>query len=173
MFMLSPFKCPTPSQGLAFIPHKNSLNVRDVEFARGYRLTTNTIEPTSFTVPRVKSTYFQDDLFPPTRVLWTPATSGSSWLSGDEQQPAWVSLKPADMPSLSNGVGGCNPAASKTAMISTQKPNIITSVMSKDKAKEVGGDLKDSVSKMLGGTSDLLEQDIMEGVDEKDWDEEN
>ena len=77
----------SPCQGLAFIQHKNALNVRDVEFARwtiqmewnhllgrpielstwdifrGYRLTTNYIEPISFTVPRVKSTFFQVQLF--------------------------------------------------------------------------------------------------------------
>ena len=31
---------------------------------RGYRLTTNYIEPISFTVPRVKSTFFQVQFFP-------------------------------------------------------------------------------------------------------------
>ena len=92
-------------QGLAFIGHKNCLNVREVEFARGYRLTTTGITPISFTVPRVKSTYFQDDIFPPTRVLWSPTCSGEEWIGGEELQPSWVSLKPADMPSLSGRVG--------------------------------------------------------------------
>jgi len=170
MFLLSPFKCSTPSQGLAFIPHKNALNVRDVEFARGYRLTVNAIMPISFTVPRVKSTYFQDDIFPPTRVLWTPATSGSAWLEGKDSNPAWISLKPADMPSLSNGLSSGTPTQHKI-MSQTQKPNIKTN-LTKDEAKEVGKDLTKAVSKMLE-TSDTLEQDTMEGVDDKDWDDEN
>jgi hypothetical protein len=37
MFPLSPFKCASPTQGLAFLHHKNVLNVRKVEFARAYR----------------------------------------------------------------------------------------------------------------------------------------
>ena len=170
MFILSPFKCSTPSQGLAFIPHKNAMNVRDVEFARGYRLTVNAIVPISFTVPRVKSTFFQDDIFPPTRVLWTPASSGSAWLEGKDANPAWISLKPADMPSLSNSSGT---TTTNKIMSQAQKPNIKTNItLTKDEAKEVGKDLTESVSKMLE-TSDTLEQDTMEGVDDKDWDDEN
>lgn len=170
MFLLSPFKCSTPSQGLAFIPHKNAMNVRDVEFARGYRLTVNAIIPISFTVPRVKSTFFQDDIFPPTRVLWTPASSGSAWLEGKDSNPAWISLKPADMPSLSNSSGT---TTTNKIMSQAQKPNIKTNItLTKDEAKEVGKDLTESVSKMLE-TSDTLEQDTMEGVDDKDWDDEN
>ena len=88
---------------------------------RGYRLTTNHIEPISFTVPRVKSTFFQDDLFPPTRVnidfiqsgfiiycvqvLWRAACSGGGWLEGELGAAEWVSLRPLDMPALSNGEG--------------------------------------------------------------------
>jgi len=173
MFLLSPYKCSTASQGLAFTPHKNALNVREVEFARGYRLTTNTIEPTSFTVPRVKSSYFQDDIFPPTRTLWVPAVSGSNWLEGSQSQPDWFDLKPADMPSLTNG--SSNNAISSTnkpVVINAQKTNIKT-VLSKDEAKEVGHDMKESVSKMLGGPNDILEQNKMDGVDDKDWDDEN
>ena len=75
MFPLSPYKHNSPAQGLAFIAHKNALNVREVEFARGYRLTTTGITPISFTVPRVKSTFFQDDIFPATRVLWSPGNT--------------------------------------------------------------------------------------------------
>jgi len=172
MFLLSPFKCSIPSQGLAFIPHKNALNVRDVEFARGYRLSVNAIMPISFTVPRVKSTFFQDDIFPPTRVLWTPACSGSVWLEGNDYNPVWISLKPADMPALSNGLSS-GPTTQNKIMSQTQKPNIKTNLsLTKDEAKEVGKDLTESVSKMLE-TSDTLEQDTMEGVDDKDWDDEN
>lgn len=60
LFPLSSCKQPVPAQGLAFLPHKNAVAVREVEFARGYRLTATTITPISFTVPRVKAAaYFQ------------------------------------------------------------------------------------------------------------------
>ena len=45
MFPLSPYKTDAPSQGLSFIAHKNALSVREVEFARGYRLTSTRITP--------------------------------------------------------------------------------------------------------------------------------
>ena len=90
---------------------------------RGYRLTTNYIEPISFTVPRVKSTFFQvqlfmkfscaqltkfdknvfqDDLFPPTRVLWQASCSGARWLAGELGAALWVGrlYSPLDFQSL-------------------------------------------------------------------------
>merc|ERR1719483_992803 len=152
------------------------MNVRDVEFARGYRLSVNAIMPISFTVPRVKSTFFQDDIFPPTRVLWTPACSGSVWLEGNaimpisftvprvkstffqddifpptrvlwppacsgsvwlegnDYNPVWISLKPADMPALSNGLS-IGPTTQNKIMSQTQKPNIKTNLsLTKDEA---------------------------------------
>lgn len=71
-------------QGFAFL-QKNVCNVREVEFARAYRLTNTTIEPISFTVPRVKTAFFQDDLFPPTRVTWDPTVNAEEWFQGSEK----------------------------------------------------------------------------------------
>ena len=51
-----------------------------------------------------------------------------------------------------------------------QKPSIIS--LSKDEAKEVGRDLTKAVSEILE-TSERLEQDNMEGVEDRDWDEDN
>merc|ERR1712127_588977 len=136
MFPLAAYKCSSPCQGLAFIQHKNALNVRDVEFARAYRLTSNQIEPISFTVPRVKSTFFQDDLFPCTRVLWTPSCSGSSWLQGALAAASWVSLRPLDMPSLTNS-GTITNGASKPAAARTQSAAKST-ILSREEAKAVG-----------------------------------
>jgi coronin-7 len=84
LFALSPYRPSGLTQGLAFLP-KNVCNVRDVEFARSFRLTNTTIEPISFTVPRVKTAFFQDDLFPPTRVLWEPTVSSDEWFGGSEK----------------------------------------------------------------------------------------
>lgn len=56
----APYLCPlshhrssTIHQGLSFLP-KNQVDVPIVEFAKCYRLTNNSIEPLSFTVPRLK-----------------------------------------------------------------------------------------------------------------------
>lgn len=50
---LSHHRCNTLHQGLSFLP-KNICDVSNVEFAKALRLTNNTIEPLSFTVPRIK-----------------------------------------------------------------------------------------------------------------------
>lgn len=52
---LSHHRCSTLHQGLSFLP-KNVCDVSSVEFAKALRLTNNTIEPISFTVPRIKVT---------------------------------------------------------------------------------------------------------------------
>ena len=49
------------------------------------------------------SDWLQDDLFPPTRVLWEPAVSGADWAAGEDGAAAWVSLRPRDMSSVSGG----------------------------------------------------------------------
>ena len=58
LFPLSPYKAAGLHQAISFL-HKNVCNVRDVEFARAYRITNTTIEPVSFSVPRVKTAFFQ------------------------------------------------------------------------------------------------------------------
>ena len=71
-------------------------------------------------------------------------------------------------------LSGCQTTTNNTAKqinnkhSSVTKPNIIN--LSKDEAKEVGKDLTKAVSNMLE-TSDKLEQDKMEGVDESEWNE--
>ncbi|CAH1390008.1 unnamed protein product [Nezara viridula] len=50
---LSHHRCGSLHQGLSFLP-KNCVDVTQVEFAKALRLTNTTIEPLSFTVPRIK-----------------------------------------------------------------------------------------------------------------------
>jgi len=159
---LSPFKSSNTSQGFGFLQNKSALNVREIEFARAYRLTNTTIEPVSFTVPRVKSTYFQDDLFPPTRVLWEPTLTADQWLKGENGEQSWMSLKPADMKSLSGEAQSVAPAKRLSNNNNTASEE---NKSAKDKAKG----LTDAVSDILT-TSNDLEQDNMEGVDSKEWD---
>jgi len=167
IFALSPFKSPDSSQGYAFLRNKNTLNVREIEFARAYRLSNTAIEPVSFTVPRVKSTYFQDDLFPPTRILWEPTISGEKWLKGENGEQSWTSLKPADMKSLSGEAQILTPSKRTSNTDSDSSSSAGEGKTTKDKEKG----LTDAVSDILT-TSNDLEQDKMEGVDENEWDKE-
>lgn len=50
---LSHHRCTSLHQGLSFLT-KNHCDVASVEFCKAYRLTNTTIEPLSFTVPRIK-----------------------------------------------------------------------------------------------------------------------
>lgn len=98
---LSHHRCNGLHQGLSFLP-KNQCDVTIVEFAKAFRLTNNAVEPLSFTVPRIKSELFQDDLFPPTRVTWLPSMSSSEWYAGKEKHVPRISLQPEGMESLSS-----------------------------------------------------------------------
>lgn len=53
LFALSTYKAEGLHQALSFLP-KSEVNVKAVEFAKAFRLTTTSIEPLSFSVPRVK-----------------------------------------------------------------------------------------------------------------------
>ncbi len=72
LFQCSTMKNDTLHQSLAFLP-KCQCDVKNVEFAKAFRLTDTTIEPLSFKVPRVK---VRNNIFPywPNLVntSWTP-----------------------------------------------------------------------------------------------------
>ncbi|XP_059078882.1 coronin-B-like isoform X3 [Tigriopus californicus] len=178
LFPLSPYKPAGLHQGFAFLP-KNVCNVRDVEFARAYRLTSSTIEPISFTVPRVKTAFFQDDLFPDTRVTWEPTISAEEWLQGSQKSCSRVSLKPDDMRNLSEGSGVTTTVTRTSAPQQNNNaiPNISMSgnlnSFSREMSKQKEQDIEKSVSTMMGDMDLKLEQDDMEGADEKDWEEED
>lgn len=93
---LSHHRCSSLHQGLSFLP-KNQCDVTIVEFAKCLRLTSNSVEPLSFTVPRLKTELFQDDLFPPTQVTWTPTMVSSEWFAQKDKKPKKVSLQPEGM----------------------------------------------------------------------------
>lgn len=93
---LSHHRCTNLTQGLSFLA-KNQCDVAAVEFARALRLTNGTVEPLSFTVPRLKVELFQDDLFPPTRVLWQPTLTAAEWFAGRDVAAARISMKPDGM----------------------------------------------------------------------------
>ncbi|PSN53324.1 hypothetical protein C0J52_04075 [Blattella germanica] len=129
---LSHHRCNSLHQGLSFLP-KSVCDVANVEFARALRLTNNTIEPLSFTVPRIKSDLFQDDLFPPTKVTWKPTMTSAQWFQGMDKQPTRLSLKPEGME--------CCEYIIQRAVSNRMEVNL------------------------------KLEQDEMEGVDDREWED--
>uniref|UniRef100_A0A493T1F2 Coronin n=1 Tax=Anas platyrhynchos platyrhynchos TaxID=8840 RepID=A0A493T1F2_ANAPP len=89
-----------PHKGFVFL-RKTACDVREVEFARALRLGQGALEPVAFRVPRVKKEYFQDDIFPPTRVWWEPALGARAWLAGEDGQQRRADLRPPEMTPVS------------------------------------------------------------------------
>ncbi|XP_014784002.1 coronin-7 isoform X1 [Octopus bimaculoides] len=157
---LSPCRFSNLHQAISFLP-KIACDVSQVEFAHAWRLLLTHIEPVSFKVPRVKSNFFQDDLFPDTKVLWEPALSGSDWLSGVDAEASRISLKPGNMESLSKAP---TPSAKQKKYDSTDPEIYKTDEMKK---KELIG----AMTSKLDVREDPLEQDLTEGVDSDEWEE--
>ncbi|KAG4075646.1 hypothetical protein HA402_003471 [Bradysia odoriphaga] len=164
---LSHHRVSTLHQGLSFLT-KNHCDVTAVEFAKALRLTNNTIEPLSFTVPRIKNELFQDDLFPPTRVTWTETMSSGEWFSLKDKKVQKISLQPEGMESLSSIQPNPQPQNKST----DQTPNIMQTFNRHgndfDKSKQ------DEIQKALSARMEYntkLEQDDMEGVPDEEWNE--
>ncbi|XP_011637681.1 coronin-7 isoform X2 [Pogonomyrmex barbatus] len=173
---LSHHRCSSLHQGLSFLP-KNKCDVASVEFASALRLTNNTIEPLSFTVPRIKSELFQDDLFPPTKVIWKPTLSASEWFNGGNKQPSRISLKPPGMDNLTENQSQNAVTPPQIASKPLSTPFGITAQpfnrlgWNPDiKAKQE--EIQKTMSHFVGDVIQCsLEQDHMEGVEEHEWDE--
>ncbi|KAG5317110.1 CORO7 protein, partial [Acromyrmex heyeri] len=171
---LSHHRCSSLHQGLSFLP-KNKCDVASVEFASALRLTNNTIEPLSFTVPRIKSELFQDDLFPPTKIIWKPTLSASEWFSGGNKQPSRMCLKPPGMDNLTEN-------QSQNAVTPPQiatKPSLTPFGITTQSYNRLGWnpdikakqeEIQKTMSHFVGDVIQCsLEQDHMEGVEEHEW----
>uniref|UniRef100_A0A182KAP6 Coronin n=1 Tax=Anopheles christyi TaxID=43041 RepID=A0A182KAP6_9DIPT len=164
---LSHHRCTNLTQGLSFLG-KNQCDVVAVEFARALRLTNSTVEPLSFTVPRLKMELFQDDLFPPTKVLWQPTLDAGEWFAGRDVTPTRLSMKPEGMDTLSSiqPTVTTTPSKKSDAIL---MPQGIQKPFSKA-PEHVQEQIKNAVSARMS-VNKQLEQDSMEGVDEKEWEE--
>ncbi|NXJ03579.1 CORO7 protein, partial [Odontophorus gujanensis] len=175
------FTSSDPHKGFVFL-RKTVCDVREVEFARALRLGQSGFEPVAFRVPRVKKEYFQDDIFPPTRVWWEPALSGSAWLQGADGQQGRAELRPADM--LPGGCVGQRGAsrlwgrpASHAALAVSQAPKEAPARKFVPAATYLGEktdeqkkeELLSAMVARLGNRHDPLPQDSFEGVDEAEW----
>ncbi len=112
----SVFRSHVPAKGAAFVP-KRHLNVAHNEVARIMKLTVNSAEPVSFTLPR-RSDSFQADLFPDA-YAGVPAHSCEEWLAGSTNGPMLMGLDPSKdtsiRESVSSGSASAKYVAPKTA----------------------------------------------------------
>lgn len=97
---LPPFAHSTLQSGWAFLP-KSVVDVKRVEVAKALRLTPTSVEAVSFTIPRARGEFFQDDVFPPTVDVNTPAMTAAEWLGGSNISPTTIDLRPEGMKLLS------------------------------------------------------------------------
>lgn len=84
-------------QGFNFFP-KLVCDVKQVEIAKCWRVVQNCVEQVSFTVPRLKKEFFQDDIFLPTNDRSKPLLTAADWVA-TSAVPAWpvVDRVPKDM----------------------------------------------------------------------------
>ncbi|XP_064636401.1 coronin-7-like isoform X2 [Lineus longissimus] len=159
IFELSAYKANGLHQGLSFLP-KNQCDVKKVEFARSYRLTNTTVEPLIFTVPRVKKEYFQDDVFPDTKVLWEPTLTADEWFSGVDKEPRRISLKPEGMDNWSDSkthTPKIKPKYDSHAPDAFKTPE--------EKKEELMGRWTEQMDEQKGP----MPQDLAEGCDSDEW----
>ncbi|SPO37720.1 uncharacterized protein PSFLO_03196 [Pseudozyma flocculosa] len=99
---LSTFQHGQPQLGVAFLA-KTAVDPSKVEIGVSYRIEKGEIRRVSWSVPRLRPEFFQDDIFIPTRDTSQPLTTAARWLQGesDEREATYLDLRPADMVPLS------------------------------------------------------------------------
>jgi len=107
--------------------------------------------------------YFQDDLFPDTRVWWEPALTSDQWFAGRNGTQRMLSLKPADMKPLSEA-----PKAAPIARKYDSRHELEEIKTTEQKKEEL---LSSMVEKLRNYDDDPLPQDLQEGVDDDEWDD--
>ena len=172
--MLSPYKADGLHFAISVLP-KLCCDVRIAEIARAYRLTKdNRIEKLSFTVPRVKLGYFQDDLFPPTLVRSRAYLSAREWFEAGEGchfEFNYVSMQPENMEKLSDilAVEQMQPAKpSKAAQLRDMEKN--QNGMDLYNPENLNDDEKKIINSMLHrATLFYKEKSDDENDDNSDW----
>ncbi|XP_052535655.1 coronin-7-like isoform X3 [Tympanuchus pallidicinctus] len=152
------FTSSDPHKGFVFL-RKTACDVREVEFARALRLGQGSLEPVAFRVPRVKKEYFQEDIFPPTRVWWEPALSAGAWLGGAEGQQGRAELRPA----------GMEPVSQAPREAPARKFVPAAAYLGEKTDEQKKEELLSAMVARLGNRRDPLPQDSFEGVDEAEW----
>ncbi|KAI8900517.1 hypothetical protein BC833DRAFT_581603 [Globomyces pollinis-pini] len=143
---------------VSFVP-KLGVDVMATEIVKGYRLTSSTIETLSVVVPRVKKEYFQDDVFPDT-IDFSTVINVNDWTKGHDPILKRVNLCPK----------GAIPLSQAKELEVKVKSNFVPSevVWSESERKEAS--MKQMFESAQEAASGPLEQDLLEGVEEDEWD---
>ncbi|XP_075035531.1 mitochondrial import inner membrane translocase subunit TIM16 isoform X1 [Mixophyes fleayi] len=152
------FTSSEPHKGFQYL-RKLDCAVQEVEILRAMRFCSTSLEPVAFRVPRVKKEFFQDDVFPPTRVTWDAALSSEEWLSGKDKHQHSINLCPAGMIPVSQAPKEAPPKKTPSSVYIQEKTD--------EQKKE---ELLNAMVAKLGNRDDPLPQDAFEGVDEDEWD---
>ncbi|KAJ3272939.1 Coronin-7 [Terramyces sp. JEL0728] len=130
---------------------KSGIDVAIVEIFKAYRLTQTSITQLSFTVPRLRKEYFQDDIFPPT-LDYSASISVAEWLQGKLVPDKKINLCPSGMVPLS-----------KAPVEATHKAPIptFTEVRSEEDQKQAS--IKAMFEMAKQETKGPLVQDLLEG----------
>ena len=90
-FYIGEYRAQAPCRGMAVLP-KRVVNTAECEVTRFLKLTTNSVEPLRFIIPR-KSELFQADLFPDCRAP-KAAVKADDFFAGKNGHPVLMSLDP-------------------------------------------------------------------------------
>ena len=131
-FPVTDFRSSVSAKGMAWVP-KRGLNIMGCETARLLKLTSNSVEPLSFFVPR-KSEAFQDDIYPDTAAP-EAAHSADEWLAGSDLPPRLMSLNPHAKGAVSRPAASTTSAAPKPAATPLKTPAMLQAELDKANAR--------------------------------------
>jgi coronin-1B/1C/6 len=127
-FPLSEYRSNVSAKGMAFVA-KRGLNLGTNEVVRLLKLTSTSVEPLSFNVPR-KAKGFQEDLYPDTPSSVPVHTTASAWIAAkDNLPPKLTSLKylaeqPVSVSSLHKNVNSSGDSSKLVAELDAAKAKI-------------------------------------------------
>jgi len=153
-------------QGITF-DNKKYLDIAKVEINRAWVVSKDSIKSISFTVPRTKTEFFQDDLFPPTRETEHSSTTIEDWKQGKLTPLKTIDLCPEGMKKLSEN---------NEAKVIKSTAHLIRKADDKSNLSAKDEFVNQLMARVIddGDNSDDsdsgLEQDKMEGLDDDEWD---
>ncbi|KAJ3309705.1 Coronin-7 [Boothiomyces sp. JEL0838] len=136
---------------------KTSADVKGIEIIKGYRLTQTAITQLSFTVPRLRKEYFQDDIYPPT-IDYTASLKISDWLQGKPVSEKRINLCPSGMTPLS-----------KAPVETVQRAHIPTFAEVRSEEDQKQASIKAMFEMANQESKGPLVQDMLEGVADDEW----
>jgi len=154
---LATFSCPPVQYALAPL---TSRDVMKIETCRFYKLCKDDIQLITFTVPRVKSDCFQDDIFHPSIDQTKPVLTAAQYSSGTSYKVNTVDLCPTGVERLSEV---------EVVKVSSQKSLIQQKHLAYKTAEKQRDEIFSAFAERAKEEQGPLEQDLMEGCEDDEW----